>query len=118
MMQAAKYGSLHNPVSERQPVSVLVGRDQIRHGLRRPGPNDECVPPAVIVHGPIPNSHLKMTFVDWNQEVETFATKAAAESFAHRVRLGARTGVRRTRTPRLVRLLSTSAEKMRSRSGM
>src|SRR5215831_8396318 len=87
MMQAAKYGSLHNPVSERQPVSVLVGRDQIRHGLRRPGPNDECVPPAVIVHGPIPNSHLKMAFVDWNQEVETFATKAAAESFAHRVRL-------------------------------
>src|SRR5262249_1965202 len=44
-------------------------------------------PPAVIVHGPIPNRHLKMAFVEWNQEVETFATKAAAESFAHRVRL-------------------------------
>jgi len=29
------------------------------------------------VHGPIPNSHLKMAFVEWNQEVETFATKAA-----------------------------------------
>src|SRR5215467_1393573 len=42
---------------------------------------------AVIVHGPIPNGHLKMAFVEWNQEVETFATKAAAESFAHRVRL-------------------------------
>src|SRR5262249_61313309 len=37
--------------------------------------------------GPIPNSHLQMAFVEWNQEVETFATKAAAESFAHRVRL-------------------------------
>src|SRR5215813_15191189 len=45
-------------------------------------------PPAVIVHSPIPNSHLKMAFVEWNQEVETFATKAAAESFAHHVRLG------------------------------
>ena len=44
-------------------------------------------PPAVIVHSPIPNSHLKMAFVEWNQEVETFATKAAAESLAHRVRL-------------------------------
>src|SRR5215471_11009204 len=43
-------------------------------------------PPAVIVHGPIPNRHLKMAFVEWNQEVETFATKAAVESFAHRVR--------------------------------
>jgi len=27
MMQAAEYGSLHNPVSDRQTVSVLVGRD-------------------------------------------------------------------------------------------
>src|SRR5215831_11724549 len=44
-------------------------------------------PPAVIVHGPIPNNHLEMAFVEWNQEVETFATKAAAESLAHRVRL-------------------------------
>src|SRR5215471_21436560 len=44
-------------------------------------------PPAIIVHGPIPNSHLQMAFVEWNQEVETFATKAAAESLAHRVRL-------------------------------
>src|SRR5215831_7251991 len=44
-------------------------------------------PPAVIVHGPIPNSHLKMAWVEWNQEVETFATKTAAQSLAHRVRL-------------------------------
>src|SRR5215472_11871277 len=44
-------------------------------------------PRAVIVHGPIPNSHLKMAFIEWNQEVETFTTKAAAESLAHRVRL-------------------------------
>ena len=45
-------------------------------------------PPAVIVHGPIPNSHVKMAFVEWNQEVETLATKAPAQSLAHRVRLG------------------------------
>src|SRR5215472_6286179 len=45
-------------------------------------------PPAVIVDCPIPNRHLQMAFVEWNQEVETFATKAAAESYAHRVRLG------------------------------
>src|SRR6516165_10174285 len=44
-------------------------------------------PSAVIVDCPIPNSNLKMAFVEWNQEVETFATKAAAESLAHRVRL-------------------------------
>src|SRR5215467_3747875 len=44
-------------------------------------------PPPVIVHGPTANSHLKMAFIEWNQEVETFATKAAAESLAHRVRL-------------------------------
>jgi hypothetical protein len=43
--------------------------------------------PAVIVHSPVPNSHVKMAFVEWNQEVETFATKAAVESLAHRVRL-------------------------------
>ena len=44
-------------------------------------------PPAVIVHGPIPNRDLKMALVEWNQEVETFATKAATQSLAHRVRL-------------------------------
>src|SRR5215831_10714679 len=54
-------------------------------------------PPAVIVHGPIPNSHLKVAFVEWNQEVETFPTKAAAEWLAHRVRLGG--PHRRTQNP-------------------
>src|SRR5215831_5188404 len=54
-------------------------------------------PPAVLVHSPIPNSHLKMAFVEWNQEVETFPTKAAAESLAHRVRLGG--PHRRTQNP-------------------
>src|SRR5215831_1827193 len=44
--------------------------------------------PTVIVDRPIPNRHLQMAFVERKQEVETFATKAAAESFAHRVRLG------------------------------
>src|SRR5215471_17980150 len=43
--------------------------------------------PPVIVDRPIPNRHLQMAFVERKQEVETFATKAAAESFAHRVRL-------------------------------
>src|SRR5215467_9686804 len=41
----------------------------------------------VIVDRPIPNRHLQMAFVEWNQEVQTFATKATAESFAYRVRL-------------------------------
>src|SRR5262249_24017618 len=44
--------------------------------------------PPVIVDRPIPNRHLQMAFVERKQEVETFATKAAAESFAHCVRLG------------------------------
>src|SRR5215813_7239712 len=44
--------------------------------------------PPVIVDRPIPNRHLQMAFVERKQEVETFATKVAAESFAHRVRLG------------------------------
>src|SRR5215471_6955893 len=43
--------------------------------------------PPVIVDRPIPNRHLQMAFVEWNQEVQTFATQATAESFAHRVRL-------------------------------
>src|SRR5215471_21782966 len=41
--------------------------------------------PPVIVDRPIPNRHLQMAFVERKQEVETFATKAAAESFAYRV---------------------------------
>src|SRR5262249_13476399 len=44
-------------------------------------------PPAVIVRGPIPNNHLEMAFIEWNKEVETFATKTAAQSLAHGVRL-------------------------------
>src|SRR5215471_18785723 len=45
-------------------------------------------PASVIVDGPIPNSPLQMTFVEWNQEIQTFATKAPAQSLAHGVRLG------------------------------
>jgi hypothetical protein len=37
MMQAAEYGSFHNPVSDRQTVSMLVGRKLVRHGLRQTG---------------------------------------------------------------------------------
>src|SRR5215472_17416627 len=44
-------------------------------------------PPPVIVAGPVPNSYLQMPFVEGKQEVETFATEAAAQSLAYRVRL-------------------------------
>jgi hypothetical protein len=37
MMQSAEYGSLHNPVPDRQTVSVLVGGNLLRHGLRQTG---------------------------------------------------------------------------------
>jgi len=37
MMQAAEYGFLYNPISDRQTMSVLVGRDLVRHGLRQTG---------------------------------------------------------------------------------
>src|SRR5258707_9896912 len=43
-------------------------------------------PPSVVVRRPVPNSHLQMPLVEWNQEVETLPAKAAAESLAHRVR--------------------------------
>jgi hypothetical protein len=39
------------------------------------------------VDRPIPNRHLQVAFVERKQEVKTLAAKAAAESFAHRVRL-------------------------------
>ena len=45
-------------------------------------------PAPVIVAGPIPNSHSQMTFVEWNQEIQTFASKAPAHPLAHCVRLG------------------------------
>jgi hypothetical protein len=35
MMQAAEHGSLHNPVPDRQTVSVLVAGKMLRHGLGR-----------------------------------------------------------------------------------
>ena len=41
-MKAAEYSSLHNLVSDRQSVSVLVGRNLVRHGSARPGPNAAC----------------------------------------------------------------------------
>ena len=44
-------------------------------------------PPPVIVDRPIANGHLQMAFVEGNQEVETLATKAAAQPLAYRVRL-------------------------------
>src|SRR5215469_7130696 len=45
-------------------------------------------PAPVIVDGPISNSPLQMTFVEWHQEIQTFATKAPAHSLAHGIRLG------------------------------
>ena len=35
MMRAAEYGSLLNPVPDRQTVSVLVGGNLLRLGLRQ-----------------------------------------------------------------------------------
>src|SRR5215472_6043159 len=87
MMQAAEYGFLYNPISDRQTMSVLVGRNLVRHGLRQTGAQRRMGPSAVIVDCPIPNRHLQMAFVEGNQEVQTFATKAAAQSFAYGVRL-------------------------------
>ena len=37
VMQAAEHGSLHHAVPDRQPVSVLVGLDMVRHGLWQTG---------------------------------------------------------------------------------
>ena len=37
MMQAAKYGSLHNPVPDWQTVSVLIEGNLLRHGLGQTG---------------------------------------------------------------------------------
>ena len=87
MMQAAEYGFLYNPISDRQTVSVLVERELLRIGLRQTGAQRRMGPPPVIMHRPIPNRHSQMAFVEWNQKVQAFATKAAAESFAHPVRL-------------------------------
>src|SRR5215472_825460 len=87
MMQAAEYGFLYNPISDRQTMSVLVGRNLVRHGLRQTGAQRRMGPSAVIVDCPIPNRHLQMAFVEGNQEVQTFATKAAARSFVYGVRL-------------------------------
>ena len=44
-------------------------------------------PAPVIVDGPISNSPLQMTFVEWHQEVQTLPAKAPAQSLAHRARL-------------------------------
>ena len=87
MMQAAEYGPFHNSVPERQTVSVLVGRNLVRHGLRQTGAQCRMRPSAVIVDCPIPNSHLQMALVEGDQEVQTLATKAAAQSLAYGVRL-------------------------------
>src|SRR6516165_10110927 len=80
MMQAAEYGSLHNPVPDRQTVSALVRRNLVRHGLRQTGAHRRVGPSAVIVNCPIPNRHLQMAFIEGNQEVQTFPTKAAARN--------------------------------------
>src|SRR5215831_14500417 len=45
-------------------------------------------PPTDIMRGPLTNNPLEMTFVELNQVVKTFATKAPAQSLAHRVGLG------------------------------
>ena len=40
------------------------------------------------MRGPLTNNPLEMTFVEGNQEVQTFATKAPTHSLAHRVGFG------------------------------
>ena len=40
------------------------------------------------MRGPLTNNPLEMAFVERNQEIQTFATKAPAQSLAHGVRLG------------------------------
>ena len=44
-------------------------------------------PPPVIVDCPISNRHLQMSFVERNQEFQTLATQAAAQSLAYGVRI-------------------------------
>src|SRR5215471_6324030 len=44
-------------------------------------------PPTVIMRGPLANNPLERTFVQGKQEIQTFATKAPAQSLAHGVRL-------------------------------
>ena len=83
MMQAAEYGSFHNSVAERQTVSVLVRRNLVRHGLKQTGAQCRMRPSAVIVDCPIPNRHLQKASMEGNQEVETLATKADAQSLAY-----------------------------------
>jgi len=42
-MQATEHGSLHNPVSDRQSVSVLVGWHALLGGSGRPGVGSQNV---------------------------------------------------------------------------
>src|SRR5215831_13614327 len=64
MMQAAEYGFLYNPISDRQTMSVLVGRNLVRHGLRQTGAQRRMGPSAVIVDCPISNRHLQTALVE------------------------------------------------------
>ena len=95
---------------------MLVGRHVLRHGLRQTGPNAECGLPPVMVVCPIPNNHLQMALVQWNQEVKTLATKAPPSGSHTEFAFGARTGVRKTRTQ--IRQTFVDSSKMRSRSWM
>jgi hypothetical protein len=56
-----------------------------------------------------------MAFVEWNQQVEIFATKAAAESLAHGIRLWVPHW--RTQNP-YTQIGKTLVDMMRSRSWM
>jgi hypothetical protein len=62
MMQAAEYGSLLNPVPDRQTVSVLVGGNLLRLGLRQTRAQRRMRPPPVMADCPIPNRHLQLAF--------------------------------------------------------
>jgi hypothetical protein len=54
MMQTAEYGSLHNPIPDRQTGANLVG-----HGLTgRPGPNTAC---GLLVYSGLPNPESEIS---------------------------------------------------------
>ena len=105
-------------------MAVLVGRNLVRHGLRQSGAQRRMGPSAVIVDCPIPNRHLQMALVEGNQEVQTLATKAAAQSFAYGVRLWG--SHRRSQNPYPVRskysnvlkpwVMSPRAERLRGKT--
>src|SRR6266542_3967724 len=68
------------------------------------------------MHSPLCDSHLQVAVVQRDQEVQTSRRKVPPKRSHTEFARGARTGVRNTRTPSAVTPLSSSWEKMLSRS--